>query len=236
MLYAGCAEKDVEPIVLEPETKLSDIAGGTLTTKKNQYHLVNRNRSEGRFPGAVAVARLKLADGAPIEAPRPVELKPLKDEEAAYWNHLFDNLRWVRQYFELSPMSVQTPVVSAKALLGAAKRLDASLCLLYGQSDFEDLRSHVVGVLYETGTGQLLATIQAESVGAEDWLEERPPDRPEMDNRHQDNHYLAARKFQRLVHACVRELVSLDKPTREEKPSGWKEPAAPPANSPLNLP
>jgi hypothetical protein len=223
-LFTACAEKNVIPITCEPEISLTDIAGGTLEQTNDECHLVESGRSEGRFPGGLAVARLKVAEDITGDSGKPVELKPLKDQEAAYWNHLFDNVRWVRETFELTPKDVQTRVVTAKPLIEAAGRLNASLCLLYGHTDTEDFRSLVVGALYDTRSQKLLATIKAECSGVNDWLPERPAGRPQMDNRHQDNHYLAARKFEKLVHGCVRDLVALDRPKREEKPSGWIEP------------
>lgn len=221
----GCGKTEEPVVVYEPEIGLADIARTTLDVNANSYRLLNADQTMGRFPGAIAVARLKLSDEKHRTDGDAVMLKPLNRSEAAYWNHLYDNLPSVRAWFELRDFDIPRGKMTAQHLVKAAGGLHATLCLLYGQNVI-DGDTKLVGVLYDTRTTKPIATLQAESTGVNDWLNTRPEGRHEDDYRHQDNTYLASRKFERFAYDCVVELIGTDNPERIEKPRGWiiKEP------------
>lgn len=216
----GCQKKAEPVVVSEPEIGLADIARTTLDVKTNAYFLLSADQTMGRFPGAIAVARLKLSD-AVHDSENAVALKPLLPSEAAYWNHLFDNLPSIRVWFELRDFDIPHDALTTPQLVKAAGRLHASLCLLYGVNVMDE-DAKLVGVLYDTRTAKPLATFHAQSAGVNDWLILRPEDRHKDDYRHQDNTYLASRKFESFVYNCVVNLINRDQPERIDKPEGWK--------------
>jgi hypothetical protein len=216
----GCGKTEEPIVVYEPEIGLADIARTSLEVKANAYHLLNPDQTMGRFPGAIAVARLKLSDEKHRTDGNVVALKSLNGPEAAYWNHLYDNLPSVRSWFELRDFDVPPGKMTAERLVQAAGRLHATLCLLYGQNEI-DGDTKLVGVLYDTRSTKPIATLHAQCTGVNDWPNARPEGRHEDDYRHQDNTYLASRKFERFAYDCVVQLIGTDKPERIEKPDGW---------------
>ena len=81
----GCGKTEEPVVVYEPEIGLADIARTTLDVKANAYSLLDADQTMGRFPGAIAVARLKLSDAKHPSDGSGVALKPLQPSEAAYW-------------------------------------------------------------------------------------------------------------------------------------------------------
>ena len=216
----ACGKTEEPVVVYEPEIGLADIARTSLNVSANSFQLLNADQTMGRFPGAIAVARLKISDEKNRTDGSGVSLKPLNGPEAAYWNHLYDKLPSVRAWFELRDFDVPRGQLTAEHLVQAAERLHATLCLLYGQNEI-DGETKLVGVLYDTRTGKPIATLHAECAGVNDWMTTRPEGRHEDDYRHQDNTYLASRKFERFAYDCVVQLVGADNPERVEKPHGW---------------
>jgi len=95
-----------------------------------------------------------------------------------------------------------------RTVVAAAARLNAGLCLVYGPGEAGSGQTALIGALLDTRTGKAVACIQVQATSED--FEPKGEDRPRGDRRHVDPEYLAARKFERQVRACVMELVARD--------------------------
>lgn len=181
------------------------------------FVIVEPSASSGRFPAALAVAKLGSAQdsGTPERA-----VVRLQEEQAVHWNSLFNTTPAVREVVVLNDKTPGPPLRGLPAIVATARRLNAGLCLVYGATAIGPDEAKMIGALLDTEGGRVVAQIQARAT-PEDHEAQRP-DAPKGDLRHLDLEYLVARKFQRLVHQCVIELITRDKQPGEQRPSPWR--------------
>lgn len=214
----GCAqEKRIEgytgPVLAAPDLELNE---GTCPA--NEYRFADDERSVGRFPTALAVARVEPAAGA--DSHLKWQVHTLKEEQATYWNRLFDTTPAVREVVVLKATTSFSQGEGVRRVSSSARRLNAGLCLLYGPAHAQADEAALMGHLVDTQTGRTLACIQAVATPAD--FEAVRSDRPDGDERHRDVQYLAARKFEGLVRQCVIELMHRDEPPTTTRPSPWQ--------------
>ncbi|MEP0842363.1 MAG: hypothetical protein HRF43_06590 [Phycisphaerae bacterium] len=188
------------------------------TCPENGYRLVGDEPSTGRFPSALAVVRVEPTAGSGDDP--PWRLSHLKEEQAVYWNSLFNTTPEIRELMILNPKTPLARGRGVKAIAATAGRLSAGVCLVYGPAHAQADEAALLGHLLDSRTGASLACI-ASTAGPADFETARP-DRPNGDRRHQDVQYLAARRFERLVRDCVIELIRRDSAPAATRPSPWQ--------------
>ncbi len=188
------------------------------------YTIVQSEPTVGRFPCAIAVARLT--------PPGPVRItddgdrtrwrvETIKEEEATHWNALFTRMAPIREVIVLDAAALTWPEATHDEINTVARNLNATLCLLYGPSRSTPYDSAYSGVILDTGTGRPVACIRAQA-SPENY---EPPhrDRFKEDLRHRDPQYLAARRFELQARRCVADLITRDRPPATTQPSLWRD-------------
>ena len=216
MAYAGPTVSEADLGLLRPVEMPPD-----------GYTLLGEQPSKGLFPTALAVVRLDKPDplfrvGQPFYiSDHGWQVATFRTEEAVGWNGLFPTVREVREVVVMDARSVVAPDVTPPEVVGSAEYLQAGLLLIYGPREGPAQGAALAGMIYEVETRKPLAFVQAQA-SIEDYEVPRP-DSPKHDLRHVDADYLAARKFERQVWACVRELIAKDQPPTATQPSPWKQ-------------
>jgi hypothetical protein len=223
LLTAGCGESSRHQTIglrIGP-TDLGLPEGACAATG---FVILEPRGTTGRFPLALAVARLKEMSG---ETAGDWQAVSLKEEQATWWNSLFNTVPAVREVIVMGERTAGPPATGISGLVGKAKRLNARLCLVYGLMGAEPEEAALIGALYDTLTGSAIARIQAQATSAD--FQPKRADAPNGDQRHIDPQYLAARKFDRQVRACVVELIRRDS---QLAPEDKQPPPAAPAGEP----
>lgn len=214
----GCAT----PVhTLRPVLGLADLTGQNIEIPANTYRLTEARPSYGRFPCAIAVARLSWQDELPDRSDRSLVLEPLRDDEAARWNQLFDNISAVTETFPVSPTYLAEQPTTAQAVVASAAAVHAGLCIVFSQGETADNAASAVAAIYEAPSGRLLGVANAQVAS------DLPPS---QQNRSSGSARQAAassarqqaiRQLQDLIHQIVWQLVQLDRPAPATQPSPW---------------
>jgi hypothetical protein len=167
------------------------------------YVILERERLVGRFPAALAVVKLREASGK--DASRGWQAATLKEEQAVWWNSLFNTAPAIREVLVMSERTPGPPGAGVSGLTAKARRLDARLCLVYGPAATGPQEAALIGALLDTHSGRAIARIQAQATSVD--FQARRADAPSGDRRHVDPQYLVDRKFQQQVRLCVDELI-----------------------------
>lgn len=229
LAVVGACSKPVPPPLAYAGPTLASADFGLaepVQTPGNGYVLLEPGRSQGRFPASLAVVRLDqpcplaVYDDFLYVADRGWEIASLKQEEAAYWNGLLKRIPQSRSVYVLDRRSVVSPDCNFQEVIQTARLLRMELCLIYGPRMVDDDGAGFCGVLVDVITGRHLAYLESHANSAD--YEPPRPDRHKRDQSHQDVNYIAARRFERQVRECVRELISLDTPPATTQPSPWR--------------
>jgi len=203
------------------------LAGDTLGVKssgvsKTGFDILETQSSTGRFPGAVAVARLaKPGDFLKSDNTQRWEVGEIGFEEAITWNSLGNRIPAIREMIVLDKLSTVSPTANVKEIAASAKRLEAGLVVIYGPAPTaEDKNAALWGVIVDCTTTDKVAFVQA-AAGPGDY---EPPraDRRKEDRRHWDVNYLARDKFQKQVRQCLLALIERDHPPATTQPNPWQ--------------
>ena len=202
----ACAELGLEPIPCEP----------------SGFVVLEQEPSQGRFPGALAVARLAPAKdlGADTASGPDWRLDTIKEERATYWTSLFNTVSSIREVVILDEPVVERPEAGPDQIAAAARRMRADLCLIWGPCAAQPDHAALIGVIMDTDRLHPVAFVQADA-GPEDFRSPAEDAYP-GDRRHEDVNYLADRKFDQQVKDCVFELIARDQKTTTTQPSPWK--------------
>jgi hypothetical protein len=198
----------------------------------NAYSIVQKEKTVGRFPCSLTVVRVTspVLDDPDSTAGSVMKLDLLTDIEGVPWIELFDNFPLVSSVRLLGRPAVIYEKVTLTELIEAARRQDASLCLIYGERDLSGTQVRLIGALYDCATGALVATIDA-SVEPDAGMPP-PPGRVRTDHRHKDPGCLTTSRFQDLVLRCIDELHRNDAPAPTTQPNPWERPGVNPMMSP----
>lgn len=225
----GCQKPEPPPVAYSGPTLAAADLGmpQPVETGENAFVILETDSSEDRFPAALAVVRLDRPDPLFVcgehlfVAERGWEVATLREEEAAYWNGLLNNVPESRAVFVLDRASVISPDCDLDRVIRSARRIDVDLCLIYGPRMVRDDCAGLAGAIIDTHTGEHVAYVQSEA-GPLDFEPPRP-DRPKYDRSHQDVNYLAARRFEREVRKCMLELIARDRRAAATRPSPWRD-------------
>jgi len=231
---SGCKKPELPPVAYcGPTLASADLGLSQVNCSPNGYVILEKKRSRGRFPAALAVARLVPSDpfdvvgSSSASSSTSWQVATVPQEEAVPWNALFNTVPGVREVIVLDQASVVQPNGCLDGILKSVKRLEAAFCLVFGPRTAEIDGAGFAGVLLDVETGQPVAYVQAEATP--DDFELPRTDRSEYDQRHNDVNYLAARKFQRQLLACMLEFIERDLPIVTTQPSRWQEATTKPA-------
>ena len=222
----------------QPAPRVAAYDGPTLTARqlglegapfdRDGFALLVDLRTEGLFPGAAAIARLvpptPLWAGSRHRAvaTETWHLGDMPWEEALGWNELVDNVLGIREIVVLDGSATVVPTCALDAIAEAARRREASLCLVYGPAPAREQESAALwGVIVRSADALPLASVRAQA-GPSDFLPPAP-DRSREDLRHLDPNYLAMRMFQRHARAALLALQARDDRPAATQPSPWRD-------------
>lgn len=200
---------DAERVDLaRPRVVLPDLGVPADDQPPNSYRLRTTDYSWPRFPARVAVARVTLSD-QPVPAGEPrLIFSALRPVERPPWIESLIDIPEVSELFFLQPTSFSRAYSSTTDVANAARSVDANLCLIFAQSDLGDESARAVGLLIDTRTLQVVATLTSSVEPKLRGFEvDRPKNRHEKDNRHVDPRFLADEAFRRLMHDCLLDLI-----------------------------
>lgn len=225
-LIAGCEDPEPPPVAyIGPTLASSDLGVDKTTPKPTGFTLLEQQPSQGRFPGALAIARLMPPQGFFMPDNNDVSqerwsISTIKWEEAMGWNRLGNKIPDLREVIVLDRFTTVQPDGNLEMIADTARHLEAALCLIYGPSPAEPECAGLCGVILDTQRATQVAFVQAQA-GPSDY---EPPhaDRREEDMRHRDPNYLVQRKFQREVRKCILTLIERDVPQATTQPSPWQ--------------
>lgn len=236
-LLAGCEKPEPPPVAyIGPTLASSDLGVEETTPAPTGFTLLEQQTSQGRFPCALAIARLMPPQGFFTPDNNNVSkeqwsISTIKWEEAMNWNRLGNKIPDIREVIVLDRLTTVRPGCDVKMIAATARRLEAALCLVYGPSPAEPECAGLCGVILDTQSASQVAFIQAQA-GPSDF---EPPhaDRREEDMRHRDPNYLVQKKFQRQVRQCMLSLIQRDVPPTTTQPSPWQTGKLRPAVTPV---
>lgn len=224
----GCSKKPTPPPAAYIGPTTSPRALGVTEVPEVSpcgYTLFQDEQSTGRFPCALAVARLIPAG----DFYKPCNLGDdgdgkwwidnLPDFEATRWNGLCDTIPQIREITVMSRRSVVSPDAPVSGILASAKRVNSGLCLVYGPASTAPDHAALHGVLLDTDSNAAIAFIRADAGPCD--FEPKPPDRVKKDQRNEDVNYLVARQFEQHLRCCILELIERDQPRTTTQPSPW---------------
>lgn len=224
----GCHKPEPPPVAYTGATLASAALGvDRVPGDPSSFLLMESGPSEGRFPAAIALSRLEPPQdyfaeeykGGPIR--KQWWVGDIAWEERMHWNSLCNTIPQIR---EMIVMDSKSPVVSETTvpeIVESARRLRASLCLVYGPSPAAPGCAGLWGILLDTRTGDQVAFVQAQA-GPEDF-QPRQPDRDKRDLRRCDVNYLVYRKLQEQTRQCIMALIARDAAPATTQPSPWRD-------------
>ena len=226
----GChSNKPEPPPVAYTGATLASAALGVdqVPANPSAFLLMEPNGSQGRFPAAIAICRLQPPTDYYSENYQggPVRQRwwagDIEWEERMQWNSLCNTIPPIREMIVMDSKSPAVPETTVPELVENARRLQASLCLIYGPSPVPPGNAGLWGIIMDTATGDQVAFVQAQA-GPEDYQPPQP-DRKKRDLRRCDVNYLAYRKFQEQTRLCIMALIAKDTPPTATQPSPWKD-------------
>jgi hypothetical protein len=227
-VLGGCHKPDPPPVAYAGPTLVEADLGlaSPVQAEANGYVVLERASSQGLFPSSLAVVRLDkpnplfVCEDPLFVCDRGWEVATLKPEEGVYWSLLLRTVPQAQAVILMDRQSVLSPDCDLAQVIDAMRRQRIGLCLIYGPRLVPDGAAGLAGVIIDVATGEYMAYVQSEA-GALDFEPPRP-DRPHGDRAHQDVNYLAARRFEKQVRACVLELIDRDERPATTQPSPWR--------------
>jgi len=226
--FIGCSKPEPTPVVyMGPTLTCADLGVADVSGYQTEFLLLDKEPSVGRFPTGLAVARLRPPGAFFVPVTENAQCRNWRIDnipinESVWWNKLFNTVHDIREVTVFDDRVIQAPDDDRSAIIQAAKRLKAGLCLIYGYSPAPDDQSaSLAGVIVETATEKPLAYVRA-TAGPEDF---EPPrlDRLKEDLRIKDANYLVARKFEQQVFRGIIGMIEKDQPPTSTQPSPWKD-------------
>ncbi len=191
------------------------------------YRILVDQPTNGLFPARLSVSRMAFmpADGrargeaAFVDAPAPGELCLMRDprNEFLQWNTAFDDQMAISEVFPIAQRDLGGAATTPERVVAAMDALGSGLGLVYAFNELSEHESEMIGTLYETGTDRALAAFRATAVTVGP-SEKNGNSKDIWDT---DSDARVRVEFERLVRACVREMIANDVPSEIETPEGW---------------
>jgi hypothetical protein len=217
-LLGGCAT--APPRAYDAPVNLADFAR-ELKVPDEGYLLFAR-ATEGRFPCTLAVSKLTTRQD-PFGCGVMIYECGLEPAEQARWTTTFRGSNQVRDLVFLTPITLQPAEADRSARCVTADRLGAPLLLEYVANQLGPNSAELTGIIYDTATCEVLATLNVYRVQTDAKGIEQPPgviaeERAVADARPFDAFHQAREVFHQAARAAVQELVALDnRPERKEQ-------------------
>lgn len=217
-VIVGC--RPDAPISYEPRMQLTELAS-ELPTPNNEFVLVERSNTAGRFACGMAIAKFAATEDANGWR---VALANFKSNEEAFWSESMRGISAIRELIFLSPIDTRSDGQSIDGLCLAAERLGASLLLTYRPNRFGPNSAELMGVLYDVPARRAIATLHSSAQFTDEADQELIVDDRRGDHRDLDAAVQVAREFEHHTLACLRELIRRDKPATTTQPHDWAIP------------
>ena len=216
----GCApKKPVDVWKPQPIVDWNSVSFRPVARLYDDYRIVVPRPTQGLFPANIAVTRVAIGViDDDLDRIAPIIRKDPRNE-FLQWNSAFDNQMAVSEVFPVDQFDMGGGVAEPEQVVAAFRALHARLGLLYAMNELSSSETEMLGTLYDTHTAQPVAFIHAHAtsiVAAEGDAEDEPVDLWETDSK-----ALVRRKFERLVYACLHELITQDVPAAIVTPEGW---------------
>jgi hypothetical protein len=218
-LFLGCAEKPKPTWMARPAVYWTDIASENVPPVVDGFRLLTTGPTQGLFPAALAVSRVSITN-SPKPQGRDPELLTDPRNEFLQWNSAFDDLMAVSEVFPIAERTLGGGQAEPKQILAAFRALHARLGLIYAVNEPTELEAEMIAVLYDLKADRPIACLHARS-------QSKPPPESESKSKKPVNLWdtaaraLVRKEFEKLAHACVRELTLQDEPAALEDKSGW---------------
>lgn len=227
-VMGGCAaQKKVAPWTPKPLVQWEDISTHAFPPVRNGYYIFIQQPTTGLFPTAMGVTRMvidpPLGDPFGYNDPRlaPSARCLLTDprNEFLQWNRAFDNLMAVSEVFPIRERDMGGAEAEPRQILAAFQALDAHLGLIYALNELTPTKLEMFGVLYDSRAGRPIAALHAEAVSTT--APEEQPQKEPIDLWETDARARVRERFERLVHACLSELIRFDQPDQPKSIRAW---------------
>jgi hypothetical protein len=232
-LTAACrAKASVRPWTAKPTVPWDYVATQSFEPVQNGFHVLIPQPTRGLFPAAMAVSRVAFEtpsgdlygynDPRIAESPRRLCADPRN--EFLQWNRAFDSLMAVSEVFPIVERDLGGGPAEPAQILAAFRALHAKIGLIYGVNEITADKAEMFGVLYEVESGRGLAALHAQAESLIPFVER--VEGSEFDLWETDARAIVRTRFEKLLFACLRELIIHDEPERIDAPEGWT-PAGP---------
>ena len=220
----GCASKQADVWTPPPRVSWDDISTRPVPPIADEYKILLPEPTKGLFPCNIAVSRVAVdvAEDGGATLVRRLIREP--QNEFLAWNSAFDDQMAVSEVFPIAQRDLGGAEVDPRQIVAANRALNAKFALVYAMNELSETESEMIGALYNTDEVEPIAAFHARAESVEPQEDEQ--DDKQVDLWETDSKALAREKFERIVYACVRELIRRDKPALIEAPSGWT-PAGP---------
>ncbi len=217
-LLPGCASKKPPAWTPRPIVRWEDIATEAFPPAENGYRVLTQGPTRGLFPAALAVSRVSVVEGE-AEGAREPHLLTDPRNEFLQWNSAFDDLMAVSEVFPIAERTLGGGEAEPRQILAAFRALHARLGLIYAVNEASEQEAEMIAVLYDLAAARPLACFHARSESLP--LPTKRDARKTHSPWNTDARALVRAKFEKLAHACLRELTLADMPAGLEDKSGW---------------
>ncbi|MFQ5501621.1 MAG: hypothetical protein ACE5EQ_04890 [Phycisphaerae bacterium] len=222
---AGCVNSKADKYHVTVDEKIVsvlpvDLGDRDKVSKKIGVHFFDAKPSSGRFPAGLCVVRVEAfkEDDKPDRLLRVITLPK---HHAVYWNHLFDELLSIREVIFLGRPGLDPRGYTWREILSAAAVRDSSLCIIYARLEMTDADAEYVGMLWDTGTFEALASFRAPVVLSADLVDALEED-PQSDSAISEADFRAELDFRHLIRDAIWDLAKRDIPPTTTQPSPWR--------------
>ena len=218
---AGCAARQkTKPWTPQPRVFWEDLAVERFPAPLEGY-VILAAPTEGLFPADVAVARVTIEnEQTNAWTTRCPKLAPEPRNEYLQWNAAFDNLMAVSEVFPVAQRDLGGTEAHPLQVLAAYRALGARMGLIYAMNELRENEVEMFGAWYDMRTTAPIAVCYARAVTTPP--PEEASDRDRTDLWKTDAKALVRADFERVLHACMRELIRSDRSAPLEDTAGWK--------------
>lgn len=215
----GCAPKKEEVWTPPPHVGWTNIGTQPLGEPHESYRILVDAPTKGLFPAEIGVTRVGPSTQDDHRVPGDWMLLRDPRNELLRWNSAFDDQMAVSAVFPIAQRDLGGAPTTPEQILAANHALDARIALIYAMNQLTETESEMIGALYDAESGQPLASFHASAVSLpppEDQADDEPADPWKTDSK-----ALVRAKFERIVYACIRELIARDLPAEIQSRDGW---------------
>jgi hypothetical protein len=197
-----------------PAVVWNQVCENPVAPPQNGYRVVLAEPTTGLFPANMAVTRVAIAEEG-TRAGKPMLFADPRNE-FLQWNRAFDDQMAVSEVFPIDQRDLGGGPAEPVQILAACRALHARLGLIYAVNETSPFESEMIGALYDTRQGRLLAVIHAEAHSVTPTNPDLPLGPWETDSR-----ALVRKNFEEYTYSAVYELIQQDRAVRSDPPEGW---------------